>query len=112
MQEVLEDTGRGDAMIRTRFTELFQCRVPIMNGAMAGTAGGRLAAAVARSGGLPLVSTPKFDAINCCAFLAPLPAFSRHSFRVSSQLEQYPLHLKYMARNRVFFNLYSAIKLT
>jgi NAD(P)H-dependent flavin oxidoreductase YrpB (nitropropane dioxygenase family) len=42
--------------LRTRFTEALGITIPVMNGPMAGVAGGDLAAAVARAGGLGFIA--------------------------------------------------------
>jgi NAD(P)H-dependent flavin oxidoreductase YrpB (nitropropane dioxygenase family) len=44
------------ASIRTAFTTFFGCRVPILAAPMAGVSGGKLAAAVARAGGLGFIA--------------------------------------------------------
>lgn len=45
-------TGRGDKMLTTRFTELFDLQYPIMSAPMSGHSSATLAAAVSEAGGL------------------------------------------------------------
>ena len=44
------------AQLQTRFTAALGITIPIMSGPMAGVAGGELAAAVARAGGLGFIA--------------------------------------------------------
>ena len=70
-------------MLRTRFTELVECSVPLQQAGMGWIAGPGLAAAVANAGGLGMVAMPMLPALALEDMLHSLKAQTTGAFGVS-----------------------------